>query len=56
MSLSEFELSLLDALLSGDHPKLAILREQFEVADVTGREVTETGFKTFFKVKPGAQR
>ena len=56
MSLSEFELSLLDALLSGDHPELATLREQFEVADVTGREVTETGFKTFFKVKPGAPK
>jgi hypothetical protein len=50
MSLTGLEDAVIRMLLDGDGPTLAQLRRQFEVATVTGRETTGTGFFTALAV------
>ena len=50
MKIEEFEREVMAALLAGDDPLLATLREQYAVASVRGRERTATGFVTRFDV------
>jgi hypothetical protein len=54
MTLDEFEREIMRALLAGDDPLLEILRAQYDVATVRGREVTATGFVTRFDVASSA--
>jgi hypothetical protein len=51
-----FEKTILDALLAGQLPELAILRAQASVADVRDRKMTGVGFFTNFLVPPEAPR
>lgn len=53
MSFTDFERDLITALLAGDHPDLAALREQFASATVAKRETSESGFATFIRVDAG---
>lgn len=48
--LAEFEEALLDALLAGDHPVLATLREQRAGAACVSRELSGVGFFLEFSV------
>jgi hypothetical protein len=48
--LTDFERAVLCKLLSGDHPVLAVLREQLEVCRCTRREATGVGFYTYCDV------
>jgi hypothetical protein len=50
MTLEEFETQVMTALLAGDDPLLAMLRDQYAAASVRGRELTATGFVTRFDV------
>jgi hypothetical protein len=50
MTLDEFESQIMSALLAGDDPLLAALREQYTVATVRDREKTATGFVTRYEV------
>jgi hypothetical protein len=50
MTLDEFESQIMSALLAGDDPLLAALREQYTVATVRDREKTATGFVTRYDV------
>lgn len=56
ISLTDLEKSLLDALLAGDHPALAVLRAQFAAATATHREMSGVGFFTHFEVPPSVSR
>ncbi len=50
MHLEEFESQVMAALLAGDDPLLAALRDQYASATVRDREITATGFVTRFEV------
>jgi hypothetical protein len=50
MQLEEFERQIMAALLAGDDPLLAALREQYAAATVRDRERTTSGFMTRFDV------
>jgi hypothetical protein len=50
MNVEEFEKQVMSALLAGDDPLLATLREQYAAATVRDREMTATGFVTRFEV------
>jgi len=50
MRLEEFERQVMAALLAGDDPVLATLREQYAAATVRDRERTESGVVTLFDV------
>lgn len=50
MTSEEFEVQVMTALLAGDDPLLAALRQQYAAATVSGREKTGTGFVTRFDV------
>jgi hypothetical protein len=50
VTLEQFERDVMTALLAGDDPILAALREQFAAATVRDREQTATGFITYFEV------
>ena len=54
MTLEEFERQIMSALLAGDDPLLATLREQYAEATVRDRERTGMGFVTRFDVPPSA--
>lgn len=56
MELSQPERQILDALLAGTHPPLAILREQLAVGSVERRDLTGVGFFTHFAVPSDAPR
>jgi len=56
MTLTPFERIILDALLAGDLPDLAILRQQAMTASVTEREMTGLGFFTTLSVPDGSPR
>jgi hypothetical protein len=53
---NEFESRLMEVLLRGDHPVLAVLRAQLEGASVSKREFTGVGFFTTFAVPLTAPR
>lgn len=53
MTLDDFESQIMSALLAGDDPLLAALREQYTVATVRDREKTATGFVTRYEVPAG---
>lgn len=53
MSFTPFEHDLLRALLAGDHPALAALREQFASASVERRDARENGFTTWIRATAG---
>ena len=55
-SLNELEQSVMDALLTGEDPRLATFREQLLSAVVTGRELTGAGFLTRFSVPAAVAR
>jgi hypothetical protein len=55
MDASEFEERVVAALLAGDDPQLATLRQQYSVASVRDREFTGVGFFTHFKLTAGPQ-
>jgi len=50
MNVDEFERQVMSALLAGDDPMLAVLRQQYAVATVRDREKTASGFVTRFDV------
>ena len=50
MTIDDFERAVMAALLAGDDPLLASLREQYAAATVRDREKTTTGFVTRFDV------
>lgn len=50
MSIEEFEQLVMKALLAGDDPLLASLRDQYAVATVRDREMNANGFITRFEV------
>lgn len=54
MTLEDFEKQIMHALLAGDDPLLAALREQYGVATVRDRERTASGFVTRFEVPASA--
>jgi hypothetical protein len=54
MSIEEFEKQVITALLAGDDPLLAALRDQYAVASVRDREMNTTGFVTRFDVPASA--
>jgi hypothetical protein len=54
--ITEFDRTILDALLAGDLLELAILRAQASVADVRERRMTGVGFFTNFLIPPDAPR
>ena len=54
MTIEEFEKQVMSALLAGDDPLLAALREQYAAAAVRDREVTASGFVTRFDVPASA--
>jgi hypothetical protein len=54
MTLEDFEQQIMHALLAGDDPLLAALRQQYNVASVRDRERTATGFVTRFEVPESA--
>ena len=51
-----FDRTILDALLAGELPELAILRAQASVANVRERKMTGVGFFTNFSIPPDAPR
>jgi hypothetical protein len=53
-ALNEFEQALLEKLLAGDHPVLAVLRAQVQAARVASREYTGSGFYLSFDIPPEA--
>lgn len=53
-ALSNFEQAVLDKLLAGDHPVLAVLRAQAQRARLASREYTGAGFYLSFEVPPDA--
>jgi hypothetical protein len=52
--LNSFEQPVLDKLIAGAHPVLAVLRKQAEMARVSSREYTGAGFYCNFDVPPSA--
>lgn len=52
--LGELEQAVLDKLLAGDHPVLALLRAQAKAAHLASREQTGAGFFCSFEVPPNA--
>ncbi|HYR28676.1 MAG TPA: hypothetical protein VEU30_09425 [Thermoanaerobaculia bacterium] len=52
--LEDFERQVMTALLAGDDPLLAALREQYAAATVKGREQSPSGFTTWFSIPPSA--
>ena len=53
-SLAEFEAEVMNRLLAGDHPYLALLRDQYRSAVVRGHELSGKGFVCTFDV-PASQ-
>lgn len=51
MEHAEFEMKLMEMLLSGDDEVLNKLRKQYEVAKVVSREISDVGFYTSFLVE-----
>lgn len=54
--MNEIETTLIGMLVAGEHPVLAILREQLAVAEVADRELSGVGFFTHFRVPDAAPR
>ena len=54
VSQEQFEKELMDLLLAGDHPVLAVLRQQYAAAKVGRREFTGVGFWSDFEVPESA--
>ncbi len=54
--MNEIERQAMDFLLRGDHPVLAVLRDQAAVAPIAKRKFTGVGFFTDFAVPPTAAR
>lgn len=54
MSIEDFERDVVTALLAGDDPLLASLREQYAAASIRGREQTGHGAIVRFDVPPSA--
>jgi hypothetical protein len=54
--MTDLERKAMDALLSGSHPMLSTLREQFADAKVVKRDLSGVGFFTKFRVSPTAPR
>lgn len=53
MTLEQLEKQIMAALLAGDDPLLAALRQQYDAATVRDRERTASGFVTRFEVPDG---
>jgi len=53
---NELEQTILTMLLAGEHPLLAVLREQLAVVEVENREFSGVGFFTELRVPPAAPR
>lgn len=54
--MNEIERQAMEDLLRGDHPWLALLREQFKTAAVVNRDFTGVGFFTVFTVPDAVAR
>lgn len=54
--MNELERQVMEFALQGEHPALAILREQLEVAAVSTRKYTGVGFLTSFVVPTNTRR
>jgi hypothetical protein len=55
MGPSPFERAMIEATLAGEHPALAVLREQWATAKVTGRDLTGHGVYLDIEVSPEAK-
>jgi hypothetical protein len=56
MDIIEFEKRVMTALLAGDDPILAILRNQYAVATVSDRKFSGVGFFTTYSIPPHLPR
>jgi hypothetical protein len=56
VSQEEFEHKLMELLLQGDHPTLAVLRQQYSSAKVIRREFSGVGFFTTFEVSENSPK
>ncbi|HOA53256.1 MAG TPA: hypothetical protein PKI05_13460 [Thermogutta sp.] len=54
--LTALERAVMEMLLAGDHPVLAVLRAQFDRAKVAQSEFSGVGFFTHFEVPPDVPR
>jgi len=54
--LNEIETRVMDMLLAGEHPMLAVLRDQLAVAEVADREFTGVGFFLNFRIPASSPR
>lgn len=52
--LDQFEQAVLEKLLAGNHPALAVLRAQAQAARLASREYTGAGFFLSFDIPPHA--
>lgn len=53
-AMTELERRVMEKLLSGDHPALAVLRAQLAASRVAARRMSGVGFFTTFEVDPRA--
>lgn len=56
MKMTTLETAVLNALLAGNHPVLATMREQLKHASVKSRDYTGVGFYTEFSVPTEVER
>lgn len=56
MTVEEFESAALAALTAGEHPTFSTLRQQVAAAAVERREVTDSGFFTYYSVPKAIPR
>jgi hypothetical protein len=54
--LNDIETTAMGMLLAGEHPVLAVLRDQLAVAEVANREFSGAGFFVFFRVPASSSR
>jgi hypothetical protein len=54
--LNEIETTVMDMLLAGEHPMLAVLRDQLAVAEIADREFSGVGFFLNFRIPASSPR
>jgi hypothetical protein len=52
---NSLERQVIEKLLTGDHPVLSVLRQQFATARFRSRDLTNVGFFTYIAVSPDEQ-
>ena len=56
MEQADIERRVMKKILAGDHPSLAVLRAQYDIARVDGRDFSGSGFFTHYSVPAAAPR